>query len=272
MTAARDTHENNIVLGSGEIFIARYPANPEPPKLERYVGDSAGGTLSITTERTTIQSGDGRVATDLVDRVRSVSRSIGFTLRDMSLENWQLFLLGQAPAEQDVKTQKVTDEEFGDCKAGQTISLGMTTAMPSGVGAVGAGADSASGSMTSVKSGNADQAQDDRWQLDAQAGRITFLADIADVKVTYTPTAKKYRTVNADGEAREILVAVRYIEDAAEGGRNIYVPRCNLVPGGELAMKSRDTEQQMQFTGTVVSPPVGWSHVYIDDAPLTAGG
>lgn len=290
MTVARNEHTDNVQLGAGEIYIDRYVGGA-PTGRERYLGDSVGGTLSVTTERTTIQSGDGRVAVDLVDKVRSVSRTIGFTVRDMSLDNWALFLLGGEPADSAASGGTKTGnsvESFGAVKKGDTIALGVTANMPSGVGRVGPASDTAGDAADSNSkrktvvysddSGTTAIAQANKWKLDEQAGRITFLDDIDAVYVGYTPTDaegaaesdRTYRMVKVTKDSQEVLCAVRYIEDAEEGGRNVYVRKTNLTPGGELQLKSRDTEQQMPFTGNIVEPDAGWAFAYIDDAPLTA--
>ena len=260
MTQALSTHKTNTVLGNGEIFFDRQDENGNYTG-ERYLGDSVGATLSVTTERTTIQSGDGAIAQDLVDIPRSVSREMGFTVRDSSLANWALFLIGDDEAV-TVAATAVSDEAHGTVKKGTWIQLGQSAGNPGGVGEVGAAADSAASGMTSVKSADtASKAasattQSGKWKLDKASGRIQALADLYKVAVTYTPVKVDRRRAKATTAARSLTGALRYIEDnpAAGKGRSVYIRKCNLVPGGELALKSRETEQQMAFTAAIQDP------------------
>ena len=266
MTIARDEHTNNVVLGSGELYIDLLDSDDELTG-ERFLGDGVGATLSITTERTTIQSGTGQVAQDLVDVVRSVSRSIGFTVRDMSIDNWRVFLIGDDAADADrsvaVAAAQVVDEGWGDMKAGMSIQLGSKSSNPSGVGAVG--------KTITMKSNTTATPAANKWKLDATAGRIYFLADVADVKVTYSPVSKTVNRAIAGTAPKQIVCAVRYIEDTGSGdGRNVYARKCVLVPNGEIALMSRDTEQQMAFTASIQPAPTGWPSVVIDNLALSA--
>ena len=276
MTVARQEHESNVVLGAGEVYID--VLDGDDLQGERYLGDSVGATLSLTTERTTIQSGDGQVARDLVDIVRSVSRTIGFTVRDMSIENWALFLIGVTDDEAVAASAGTTN--LGTVKKDRWYQLGRSASNPSGVGAVGAAADVAAAGKTSVMasttSGGAAAAtvQAANWELDEKAGRIKFLKDLYRVVVAHTP--KEARTVNqakVDANTKQIVCALRYIEDAASGmSRNVYVRKCTLVPAGEMQLKSRDTEQQMAFTATVAASPDAYPDITIDDLPIESGG
>lgn len=287
MTVARDQHTNNVVLGAGEIYIDRYGADGNPTNRERYLGDSVGGTISITTERTTIQSGDGQVAQDLVDIIRSVSRTMGFTLHDMSLENWGLFLIGGDPVSlAAVSATEITDEVIGNLKAGESYLLGIGPNRPSGVGELSAKPSAKNGdgngnaitpanvATKGLPNGDTAKIPASEIIIDIKAGMVTAVKDQTNLRVTYTPAAKSAgdsRIVKATKETQSITCAIRYIEDAPGGakGRNVYVRKANLVPAGEMALKSRDTEQQMAFTGTVVEPAAGWAFISIDDVPLT---
>ena len=261
MTQALTSHQNNIVLGNGEIYFDRLDENDKFTG-ERYLGDSVGATLSVTTERTTIQSGDGAIAQDLLDIVRSVTREMGFTVRDSSIANWALFLIGDE-ADVAVAATAISDEAHGTVKKGTWIQLGRSASNPGGVGAVGAAADSGASGKTSVKSAEtaskaaAATAQANKWKLDAASGRIQALADLYKVAVTYTPVAVTRKRASATTDARSLSGALRYIEDNPAGntkGRSVYIRKCNLVPGGEAALKSRETEQQMAFTAAIQDP------------------
>ena len=262
MATARETHTENVLLGAGEIFIDVYE-NDAPTGAERYLGDSAGMTLSLTTERTTIQSGDGAVARDLVDVVRSVSRTLGFTLRDSSVANWNLFILGEE-AQQEVSASEATTVIAG-IKPGMWYQLGQSAQNPSGPGAINA---VVMGKVKAAASGGNRQAMSDtdefaKLEFDLSTARVrlkeALSANRVDVEIAYTPSAaRSIAQAKASAAASQITCAIRYVEvDGLAGGalgRNVYARKCNLIPGGESALKSRDTEQQLAFTATILDP------------------
>lgn len=293
MTVARDLHTDNIVLGAGEIYVDILGAG-DALQGERYLGDSVGGTVSVTSERTTIQSGDGAVAQDLVDIVRSVSRTVGFTLHDISIENWRLFLIGTEDSRQ-IAASAVTDEQYSNLKKGLWYQVGAGGESPGGVGPLKksaktdfTGKTGSSGSTAAViawstklnTSGVREYFDFDGTSklasptllIDVDAGRFQWLvADAAEgARLTYTPAeARTVKQAKATSEPEQLTCALRYIEDGTGARRNVYVRKCNLVPSGEMALKARDTEQQMAFTAAVQAPPAGWPSITIDDLPLS---
>jgi len=59
--------------------------------------------------------------------------------------------------------------------------------------------------------------------------------------------------------------AVRYLEDSGTGkGRDFYVPQSTIAPGGEMALMSRDTEQQITLQCSIEEPGGDLAAVYID--------
>ena len=264
MTTARTEHTSNTVLGAGELFIDVY-SNDAPTGGERYVGDSVGATISVTSERTTIQSGDGAVAQDLVDIVRSVSRTMGFTLRDSSIANWALFLIGKDPASAQAAAAEAALPVVGPCKAGYWYQIGSSAANPGGVGKITPNSDAPVTMGTASSSVETAATEGTDYELDADTGRLKALVD-GFFKVTgaVVETTKQAQTSE---DVQQITCALRYVETnpaTAGKGRNVYVRKCNLVPGGEAALKSRDTEQQMAFTATVQEPSGGWPALTIN--------
>ena len=277
MATARETHTENVVLGAGEIFIDQYDSNGNPTGAERYLGDSIGATISLTTERTTIQSGDGAVARDLVDVVRSVSRTLGFTLHDSSIANWNLFVLGEV-AEQSIAAAEAM-ATIAKPKVGFWHQLGQSAANPSGPGEIDKIvlgkvkiADNPTASSPTYEA--ATQAEFNALEFDLRTARmivhpsraanaaagISERADLAGkgIEISYSPSAaRKISQAKATAAASQITCAIRYVEVepiAGNQGRNVYARKCNLIPGGEAALKSRDTEQQLAFTANVLDP------------------
>ena len=135
MSAAIDRHANNVVIGAGEFYIDLYDADDKLTG-ERYAGDTVAASLTVTTERATVFSGDGAVSTRLVDIARSISRTLTLTLHDISPDNLALFVAADAETASDTAAA-VVDEEI-TVRRGRWYQLGVSAAKPGGVGAVSA--------------------------------------------------------------------------------------------------------------------------------------
>ena len=281
--AAREQHDEVIQLGAGEIFLDVYE-NDAPTGGERYLGDSVGATISITTERTTIQSGDGAVARDLIDRVRSVTRTMGFTVQDASIANWALFLIGTV-AEKSIAPVNWADGAPGNTPAAvggvvQDVPAGRWAPIQSDGYDVGkiilekSSGEIAAGAVTKGSGGTAGSAAaaGTDYEFDERTGRIyNKLAAATSFKIAKGSTAgRKVARAQVTADATETICAIRYVEDEVEGvpGRNIYIRRTNLVPAGEAALKSRDTPQQFAFTATVLDPGGGEPAMTVDGVEL----
>ena len=94
MTTAREQQRDNIVIGAGEVYLDLVAAGGARAG-ERYLGDAVSATLGIVTEETTVFSGTGPVAQELSRVVRQIARQFTLTLHDISMENLQLFVIGE---------------------------------------------------------------------------------------------------------------------------------------------------------------------------------
>ena len=84
----------------------------------------------------------------------------------------------------------------------------------------------------------------------------------------YTPTAVT-RIRAKSLQPREVLAAVRYLEDPDEGdGRHWYAPRASVAPAGELQLKSRDTEQSFTLGMSIQSPGGTQAALLCDGKPV----
>ncbi|MYE01035.1 MAG: hypothetical protein F4Y03_07095 [Alphaproteobacteria bacterium] len=281
--------ESNIVLGAGRFFIDRHDGKNGPTGAEEYVGDTVGATVSATTERTTIFSGDGAVASKLIDKVTQIDRSMGITPQDSRLDNIALFLIANQPATRaEVANASIPKSAFA-VPSGSTVNtvfqLGCTPSNPAGAPRF---ADAAEGTAWTVAFKFGDTAGDAPtgtalvdadYTLDKETGRLQFtaagLAKVSGKHVVPTFTGAKllaFERVSVDSDARQVRVAVRYIEEADEGieGRNIYIPQASVSPAGEAALKSRDTAQQFALTLAVEEPSYTGApaqQMYIDGVP-----
>lgn len=267
MSAAVKRHENNIVMDSGELFLDILDSDGNL-QGERYIGDSVALDLSIVTERTTVWSGDGPIAVKLADSVRTVERTLGFTAHDISAENLALFLLAALPAQDTddggVRRAAGTAYKIEGVRLGRWYQLGATSDAPWGVHSVidAAGATGVKvWDHATARVGGTNDIAAASYVLDADYGRIYIqpaAADISagdDIWVEYTPKGASGPIVRTSASTQEVLAAIRYISDPAVGrGRNVYARRCSIAPGGEAALKSRETEMQLRFSAIVLEP------------------
>ena len=259
MTVAKDNHKDNIIIGAGEFYLVELDDN-DSPLGERYLGDSLGGSLTVTTETSTVFSGDGPVAETLAQITNQITRTLSLTLHDMSPANLALFIMGEEDDKADVATA-VADEEITIAKQGLWHQLGVSTARPEGIGAVTGVtvvAEDSGGSGIGSLAANTD------YIVDEANGRVKVveggkIVATSKLKVDYTPVAGTVRRA-VTGDARQVRAGIRYIETAAFGkGNNIYAPLCNITPSGEAAFKApgRSTEQQFQLAAEILEPGAG---------------
>ena len=274
--AALTRHTNNIIVGSGSLFIDLLDVNGGLTG-ERYVGDAVAAALNVSSEVTTIYAGDGATAVVLTEFARAITRNLSITLHDISMDNLALFVAGDvgvSPAAAVAETA-VVDEKITVLQD-RWYQLGQTDAAPQGKGAVKAApavtvSDAAGG-------GNAHTAGDD-YVMDYASGRIYIVpgGGIADagaeaIYVDYTQlaqTAGQFETVSGN-RAATFEAAIRYIETAdadlpgSAKGRNFYARKCAVTASGDFALKSRDTEQQLALSASILEPGAGAVPLYID--------
>ena len=263
MSLGRDNHTNNVLVGAGEFYINLYDDRDNLTD-ERYLGDSVGGSLSVTTERVTVQSGDGPVARNLVDAVRSIERTLTLTLRDISHENLSLFVGAEAIEDVATRGAAVVDEAH-TVKQGRFYQLGVSAEKPTGVGAV-----SEAGFAVAQAQGNRRFAPGADYRVDLKTGRLYIvpdagIADGTELHVDYRPADNTNRRLVRTGDLRDVRAAIRYIETPTAGRpRHYYAPLCSIAPTGELALKSRDSEQQIGLTVSIIEPQGGAAALIID--------
>ena len=135
MGAMTGIHSDNIVIGSGELYIDLLD-DAGKPTGERYLGDSPGASLSVSTERVTVTRADGPIRVRLVDRVRSIERSLSLILHDISAENLALFVAAPAPTEVAARAAGRTGNKAQVIvpSADRWFALGQPDELPLGVG------------------------------------------------------------------------------------------------------------------------------------------
>lgn len=261
MSYAREHHEDNIVIGAGELWISDLD-DADAETGWQYMGDAIGCNLAIATDRQVVYSGSGPIAQKLVDKPKSIDRTLTATLHDITAQNLSMFVagtVGMIPAD----TSAVTDERIGGVKVGRWYQLGVTDARPMGVGAI-----AAAGVTVSPADGGADHVAGTDYRVDAQTGMIQIIgggiSDGDDLLVDYTPADAAARMVVTAESVNTPRAAIKYIEQGDEGKRrNLYAPLCSLVGEGDFALMSRDQEQRIVLSCSVLEPAGGKKSFYV---------
>lgn len=250
----------NVIVGAGRLYIDVLDASGKP-QGERYMGSSPGFVINAVTEEVTTYDDDGPIGAQLDQVVTTLSRSFTATVKDISMDNLALFVVGDKDTQTDEATA-VTDEEI-TVKHGLWYQLGVSAAKPAGVRAVTA-------VTVSDKTGSKDLAAGTDYVLEAGNGRIQIVAggaaaDGEIVKVDYTPVAASIDRVTG-GTLKKVLCAIRYIEDPVAGkGRNYFAPYANARPSGASQIKTegRRSPQTLQFEFGINKPPAGGKDLVI---------
>ncbi len=249
-------HNDNILIGQGRLYLDLIESGADGAERltgARDLGDAVSAALSVAEERVVVMSGSGPER-KMVDKPRSVTRTLNFTLHDLSLDNLALFFGEGEPA--DVDHVLVVDEEHTVLK-GRWYTL----------------AEAGAGELETVrvsKKGGMVWNKGHDYMVDAKHGRIEIVKEDADIVVTYTVKAAARgkiavgRGLAACGE-RDVLAALRYVEDCPLHGvaRHYYAPRCSVRPAGDLTLMSRDGEQQIQLAAEVLNPADGSPALYV---------
>lgn len=256
----------NIVLGAGYVYFDLFDEQGRPTG-ERYLAETPGFAISITSENLEDWSSDGPIAEKLLDVAIRVNRAGSMGLKDMSMENFALFVIGGA----EMLSTSAATVSAAAVNGGQPVQqglwyqLGVSDALPTGV----RGIEDVAIKSTAETPVTFDI--DDDYLLDAELGRIYIVPGgaIDDIVIVsdYDTTAVDWEQVTSDdlGAKRG---ALRFIAHNTSGkNRDLFLPDVVLRPDGEFAMKSRDTVQQMSFALGINLPGDGRAAVYVNGRP-----
>lgn len=252
-----------IVLGAGYLYFAANDADGNP-QGERYLGDTPGFTITPSSENLQVYSSDGPVAELLEDITTQVTREASITAQNVSIENLAAFLVATAGTH-DQTSDQVTGEEF-TVSPGHWYQLGETDTDYRGVRNVSNVAVTLDpgGTATSLT-------EDSDYTVESETGRIYIMpsgqvSEGATIGVDYDTAEASWDTVETHqtGPARGKL---RFVAANTTGpNRDVLIPSCQLAPDGELPLKSRDQQMQMQFA-LRVNKRGSMAQIYVDGRP-----
>ena len=249
----------NIVLGAGRIYFELENANGVLAGGERYIAETPGFSITVTPEVLEDWSSDGRIAEKLLDITTKVNRGGTLTVKDVDISNIALFVAGAVTSVTQASTP-VVDEAVTGYKD-RWIQLGRSLSNPGGVRNVSSVVITNSAASTTYVAGT-------DYELDAVMGRFRVIpagaiTDAQALLVDYTPAAETRDRITTD-QLGPKTGALRFIADNTAGpNRDVYIPKVQLAPDGELAWKSRDTVLQMSFQ-LRISTRSGYGQVYVD--------
>lgn len=255
------------VVGAGRLFFEQTDGSGVPIEGgEVYLGDSPGFSLTVENESIEDRSSDGPVAEKDVDVAIFVNRNFSLQTKNINVDNLALFVIGSVGTVTQTATP-VVDEAIDGVQPGRYYQLGVSASNPTGVRGVTAVTVTDDTAVTTY-------VLDTDYELDAASGRIRIIpgggiAADSDILVDYTPVANSRQQVTTDNLGAK-YGRLRYIEDATFGqghSHDVFAPFVQMKPDGELAMKSRDTVQQMGWTVSVLTPVTGGSALYFDGVP-----
>lgn len=252
---ATQNHENNYVLGKGEVYFGRFGADVTEHTGERYIGNTPEFNLTIESEKLDHFSADRGIREKDKSVILEVSRSGTMVCDNIDYENLALFFFGSTEV-LTVAQATVTDEQLGEVKAGHHYQLGETALNPSGArNIVYPGVVGPPDTTFVLKiDGGATLVHGTDYLLEAELGRVEILAGSAadgqEVTATYTVAAHNRNLVISGSTSVE--GSLRLIARNPSGKQtDVYMPYVAISPNGDFAMKT-DEWQQLPFNVEVL--------------------
>ncbi|NOR65429.1 MAG: hypothetical protein GQ468_05365 [Candidatus Scalindua sp.] len=246
----------DIILGSGKLYWDQENGAGNLSGHEIYLAETPGLALTASPERVEDWSSDGKIAEKHLDVAVKLTRDISFSIKDITLTNLALFLIGTRADIVQAATPIIGEVLTNSSVQGTYLQIGVNASGARGMSAVVIDDDATPAVL------------DTDYSLDEALGRIYIIpgggiVDGSVLDADYTPTVNTREQVTTDQLGAK-FGALRFISDNTDGAeRDYYWPKVSLNPDGELALKSRDSVQEMTFAGAVATR-TGFAQVYID--------
>lgn len=252
----------NIVLGAGAVFFDEFDASGNLTG-ERYLAETPGFSLTVTSENLEDFSSDGPIAEKHLDVAIRVARDAALTLKDMSAANFAMFIIGDLSTKSTASGSETGTAINGGngVKQGHWYQLGVSTTLPTGVRDI---------TNVVIKDGVPTTYDlTDDYEVDLDLGRIYIvpgggIADDTVLLADFDRTAASWEQVTSNDLGAK-TGALRFVANNTSGAnKDLYLPSIVLRPDGEFAFKSRDTVQQMGFAIGINNPGDGRAAVYLN--------
>lgn len=251
------------VLGSGNIYFEPEDASGNLGGGEEYFAETPVFNINATPTLFEDYTSDGRMAERDFAVTTQMVRGGQIQCKDMRIEILAYFWPGSVQTVTQTATP-VLDEPFTAVQADRWYQLGRSLANPTGVRNVSSVTITGPGGTPSHVAGT-------DYELDAVMARFRPIAGGGmagnDVLVDYTPAANSRKRLVSD-QLGPKSGALHFIADNTGGAnKDIWIPKVQLMPEGDLAFKSRDTLQIATFTLNI-GTRAGYAQIYADGRPV----
>lgn len=255
--------KKNFVLGRGKLYFDQFVTGTETLTGERYIGSTPTFGLTVTTEKKEHYSAEENLREKDASVTTQIDYMGNFTTDNIDQDNIAMFFLGTKA----VLTQAAQPAEVDNLtvKPGRYYQLGQSPVLITGKRNVTVA------SVTNVGGATIFAANTD-FVVDAAMGRIEILEtgtipDDSVIVVTYAVAA--YTRNQVVSGSNLIYGALRFIAFNGQGdNQDYYMPKVNLNPNGEYALKGEDW-QQIGF-GTEILRRGDAPHILVDGRPFVA--
>jgi hypothetical protein len=268
---ATQNHENNYVLGKGEVYFGRFGANVTEHTGERYIGNTPELNATIESEKLEHKSSDRGISETDKTVILEVSRSATMICDNIDRENLALFFFGTADVLTVAQTT-VTDEQLGEVRTGHHYQLGETLQNPSGArGIIYPGVVGPPLTTFLLKKGATTLVHGTDYLLEAELGRVEILrggAVIDGDELTATYTISPHNRDVVISGSTSVEGSLRLIARNPAGKQtDVYMPYVSISPNGDFALKT-DEWQQLSFNIDVLKKG-NLEAYYLDGRPYT---
>ncbi|RWI96436.1 MAG: hypothetical protein E5W06_00080 [Mesorhizobium sp.] len=237
-----DTQSKNLTVPRGKAFFAKYLDGTQTPGPLREFGNCPEFTLQRSAE--TLPHYSSQADLKILDEEIAIDATLNGTMStdDMRPENVSYWWMGDVAT---ISAVAVTDqsETFLLVKAGDVFQLGRTDSNPSGVRKLSNVAcnDGAAGTPAVFVLGT-------DYNIDLDLGLLFILADKPKIVVEYD-IGVSTRTQIAAG-IKQIEGEMKFFSINPFGAQSdITIPRCRLIPNGDMALVSDPTSPAWQTVG-----------------------
>lgn len=241
------TFTNNLTLGRGRLFFARFPTGTLANPVSKYFGNTPAVSVSVAEE--TLEHFDSDQGLKIKDRVVTLTQEISgsFQTDNIDGKNLALFFAAQEGVTSQSSAANVA-ETISSIEMDAYINLGVTPSRPAGHRNIT--------TIDSVVNGSDTLVAGTDYEVDLVNGRIfilgtsTVVAAGDSIAVTYDVPAATIQNITDLNES--IYGRLEYYSDNPVGSNYKYIwPYVKLTADGELALKG-DEWQVMNFNFEVL--------------------
>lgn len=258
-------HSRDVTIGAGRIFLADLDASGQPGPF-RYVGDSEGFSLSVSTTQVDTYTGDGPVAAKMTSKTVQIDNNFSMNLNEVSDDNLALGLLGltQDRSQASVSTFSLS---ISSAELGVYYNLGASSSNPAGHKDITSVVVD-DGATTTYTLGDDYEVKADTGEVFIKEGGAISAGDAIVIECGVPAKTYKQAVSSENGVGQK---ALRYEEDASKGtARDVHVPLCDVRPEGSIDFKSRDNIQMVPLQIEALVPADGSPAIVIETRAGTA--